>query len=977
MTNIFSQARQLFEGLKFTLSTRRQQIREAEFQIQQQQARLGEFEQQIKDIEFARQQPRRLGISAAQQEAFNIQVAQKQAARQELLDAIQRRQQTLTQIQQVDIPRAYTRVREGEIQIAKQEKKFFQNIGIVAVKDESGKVVATFSQFTGKGFLLGERGQPIGSAAAEAYGVPIIELDEPKPSTKRVQSFKGDVLKTSQFQQLGYSQASQKPDAFRQITQQESLQQYLKGKGFELKDKPKPKPFAVVPAGEFGLVDNIQKRSFFGALGTSGKRLLQTGTIGTQGFSIYKQRVFEPFAQTDVIATPNINPQWRGTEIKDPAYIPIGYQSTAGLSETQLRIQTEIESGVPVGFIGKPREVVVQTLQSKYQKKIDTGEIVVKESDLGRVQSQFESEALDVLSKQERAAKKQQRIREYKDIKTPIETIATTGVVAAGFAVPSTSVALSGAFIGASSKDFGKAILGKQFKASERFSSAGKGALSLGIGALGISQVLGASGYIPRSITRQQIIDLQAKPFRITKGTFRKTVSNEGIGSESLFIASRSAGEAEQTIIAESILKPSRLATTGQVSKIKTYDFGTGKPLIFRDSDIALGTITKYEEPIFAEVVLTRKGKTVSLTATEGEFYASVFKGGKLSTDKNILTITKEKSIGFAKEVPRRVKTDYGLVTDLTKPKDLFVVGQSVQGTKIVGKLRKAPTLDISSAGKVYIGKGRLGSQTITAPKSDVFDIGGVVSKQAQTAENIVTKSISESPTASIIPKEGKFTGLGLYERTQTGTYQIPKANFAQQEILSRQGQISMPSQTQMLERNVISDQLPKTFETLGFDLGVAQSTRNAFKFGGALITLPDVKTKQTSFIGLTPAQTEIPRLTERLKLTGGGLTRGTTSQPLVPSTPKIQPKYPKLPPVPFLPRTPSSDSLRRTKNLTGAIGRFKQTPSFSAFAFDIKGKAKPRGLSGLGFSPISKGFSFEFSKGFDNILGKRKRKRK
>lgn len=54
--------------------------------------------------------------------------------------------------------------------------------------------------------------------------------------------------------------------------------------------------------------------------------------------------IFEPFSRPGVYSTPNLNPQWRGTQIQK-GYEPAGYRSTAGMSPGEVRLTQYYATG--------------------------------------------------------------------------------------------------------------------------------------------------------------------------------------------------------------------------------------------------------------------------------------------------------------------------------------------------------------------------------------------------------------------------------------------------------------------------------------------------------------------------------------------------------------------------------------------------------------------------------------------------------
>lgn len=157
--------------------------------------------------------------------------------------------------------------------------------------------------------------------------------------------------------------------------------------------------------------------------------------------------------------------------------------------------------------------------------------------------------------------------------------------------------------------------------------------------------------------------------------------------------------------------------------------------------------------------------------------------------------------------------------------------------------------------------------------------------------------------------------------------------------------------QPQLLKTSQLQTQQTKQFQTPR----VALATRTIGRQRPLTIArqLPTTRTAQAPrFAFATPQATR--SLTKLLP--------AVRTTPNFPRTPA--PKTP-VRPIPFFPSFPIPKLRFGDLRAGDSVGkqRFKTVPSFSAFVFDTRGKKKGRGISGLRFQPLFRGFTFSFGR--------------
>jgi hypothetical protein len=276
----------------------------------------------------------------------------------------------------------------------------------------------------------------------------------------------------------------------------------------------------------------------------------------------------------------------------------------------------------------------------------------------------------------------------------------------------------------------------------------------------------------------------------------------------------------------------------------------------------------------------------------------------------------------FMSEIPKNRFGVKGIIED-----------RSLSNPDVFGVIRTKTLPTIREFDSGFTSMKYSGNKPITKLETKaVTDLIGTLSKQS--SKQIISNSITKiQPAEDILglskPVVSSYYGKGTYERTNQVNSPM---SIQSQSQMNKQFNIPMSLVSQG------SNQANKLLFSPYNPSSQAQPTAQ----------IPKTSLGSGSSIANVPIQTQAPRLDTP--------TKTIPFIPIIPFEPT--PFYPS--PFPDLPS--GSFESKGYSNLFKGKNRFKYTPSYSAFAYNIKGKQpKKTRFTGLELRPIPKKFSFAF----------------
>lgn len=630
-----------------------------------------------------------------------------------------------------------------------------------------------------------------------------------------------------------------------------------------------------------------------------------TGKVSDIGIGNYWNNIWQPLNLVDAYPKPtNVNPIWKGTQISDPNFVPLGYKDISKMGYSEATINQELSKGASIQFAGLPNDVkalrVSEQLNREYQAKADSGELNYTPANLDKIYSNAitnqTSKTYDLKITGEGSL--------GNVAKFGAETALLTGVGK----LP--QVAEAGAF-------YSDMLFRSTTKPGALF----------------------RPGRVEALNKAEVFSDLNLQPFKISG----QELMNTEKGAVFKITAERAIPSAKQTV-----------------------DFTL--PVV-RNAPKELTALNEFGSPV--------------TIAKEGQFDSFFIKGGAAKT-RYYSTVTDdvyESSMKFGGG--GRVDIFVDNPNFVSKGIKLGVEGsQGALGQGYImpegsSSFRKFNFFGVTKEGEdVYKIAGGTEGKLVFVPK-EINVKKGFFSRLVDTKYTPFRFKGKINQFGEITKLKNNGAGYVFSSGGDRGVVSIQKLDlpkpFAAQSIVEQAGKLSLetpkasgfklgsPGQMQSFQSKAetkgSSIQLPKL--KLSTSLDTRQIQKPSIIGKQISILSPQVKESSYNKIGLiqvpTIGQVQTPTEIQTQKMSIPNI-------PIPKITPIINPiNIPGgifIPPVAF--RLPGyEDTTSQLRNL-GQRSRKKYIPSFSAFAFGIRGKAR-NDRTGLGLRPVTKGFEFSF----------------
>lgn len=718
-----------------------------------------------------------------------------------------------------------------------------------------------------------------------------------------------------------------------------------------------PEPNAVF-AGASNLPTREEEKSTFTSLGSAFKtsfgRATTPSTIGEQGLGNYWKGIFEPFNRVGgKRTTPNKNLPYetRGTQVSEDFKTKLDYDKMSlgeiavtesilgGESFEMSRVGTDNIGDVLAGKAGDKaqRELDKQTnsLTSEIQGKIDRGTITYEEGKnlfdkrSGELQQkiedkyskQLQADFGSAISRRGSSDRAVSGASSQTDFGSKAKFLVEQGAIigATGSSSIPLRVGASAFFLGSGQKNVARGALGTDLSAGRRLGLVG---LGVGEGLIGGAVARSAIGLnTPKSlISKQNVAEIQSelnrKPFTISG----KEVYRGKEGQLFKITGSRSVGSGTQVVTSKVPVFPTAKGGVYQISggkafsKTSVYDFFSGRT--FKGSEIFNINARVGSSAVTS---IGRRGSPIKLT--DKQLTGGV--GSGLLTSKTTGKVTPFRITGAEK-----TKGGVSNVFDITPKK----VGRNVvsgSGVRISGNLQ--------GVGQIKLLGGSTGS---SGSGFTIIKGGGAKTSFAQT----FSKQIAPPSFSTSLTKSAGATSI------RTLQSQSPRA--------TRIFATTISGQSLGLENKQKSPTLTST--------RVGTNLKSDYNFRPSVVNVPKDRIRYGTGSG-TGVKTNVGTgLQQKTSLNFG---RATESQIVAGVNSKSGFSFGGW--IPSL--SPDFNTKTRKRDFFGKQ-KTAFVPSFQALAFNIKGKKRSRGKSGLRFAPVPEGFSIT---NVFNEPKKRKRRKK
>lgn len=222
-----------------------------------------------------------------------------------------------------------------------------------------------------------------------------------------------------------------------------------------------------------------------------------------------------------------VGPQRGEREVFTPTFGTISDVAPEGVRRQtlfELREEAQIEAGIPLSVVGSSPETqaivisrdIAKGVISEFQQRVDVGELSIEEA-TEQAQEQFQSQLGQRLQVVEQLGGEDLTIRAGETGARVFKQVAITGgILGAAALSPAIAAGLGGASIAAAGQLSVRA--GREFGEREFLQSGltlAQAGIFAGAGASFIGGSLGPSGLIPRQITQQRLLTLEAQTLRL------------------------------------------------------------------------------------------------------------------------------------------------------------------------------------------------------------------------------------------------------------------------------------------------------------------------------------------------------------------------------------------------------------------------------------------------------------------------------